>query len=167
MTAKMKEFKERMKNNQKNENYDYDKCRKFFDELSNELKDDYVVVKSCNADLSAYLVPKGTEHEISYYGKPEKSFRVSDHWNWYSNLKRCEKIDEVQCHSLDVNGLNQRDPEHPEMATSAIQVSQVAYYSPEDHKYHAVYGRKWNPEKSEYDWIDVNIGEALNKCVTI
>lgn len=73
--------------------------------LYGELKDylinekNYVVISSCNADKTEYLVPKGTENEISYYGKPEKSFRFSDHWNWYANLKKCSNPDYVQCYN--------------------------------------------------------------------
>ena len=131
-------------------NYKYKKCRKFFDNVAEVLDHDYVVVASCNKDLSAYLVPKGTEKEISYYGKPELSFRVSDHWNWYSNLNKCNKPDEVQCFSVDVEEPLSRDPEHFEKATNGRQVYQVALYR--DGKYHGVYGDIWNPERRQYEW---------------
>ena len=73
------------------------KCKDFFEELSEKLKDTHIVMKSCNKDNSVYLVPKGTEKEVTYYGKPVYSFRISDHWNWKSNLKKNPNPGYVQC----------------------------------------------------------------------
>ena len=78
------------------------RCSDFFNVLAQALSSNYTVMGSCNKDVSAYLVPTGHEDEVSYYGKPENSFRVSDHWNWYSSLKKCSDQDEVQCHSIDI-----------------------------------------------------------------
>ena len=177
MTNKMKEFKERCKktndemiNNgiewHKARQEEYDKCRAFFDELSEHLKEEYVVVESCNKDLSAYLVKKGTEDQISYYGKPEGSFRVSDHWNWYSNLKRCNKEDEVQCYNVDVPRPRQRDQDHPDKGTKSRKAAQVAIYSNVDHRYHAVYGVIWNQKKHKYDWYENDV-EKVAKLYTV
>lgn len=44
----------------------------------------YVLVHSCNKDETVYLVPAGTEDQISYSGKPENSYRLSGHWHWKS-----------------------------------------------------------------------------------
>lgn len=54
-------------------------------------------VASCNADISAYLVRPGTEDQITYTGKPQGSLRVSDHWSWYANVKKCPYTWVVQC----------------------------------------------------------------------
>lgn len=54
-------------------------------------------VASCNADISAYLVRPGTEDQITYTGKPQASLRVSDHWSWYANVKKCHYTEVVQC----------------------------------------------------------------------
>lgn len=79
------------------------KCVDWFYQLVMIIGDDYKVVGSCNQDISLYLIPNGTEDEISYYGKPENSFRVSDHWNWYSNIKKkCDKVTEIQCHNISL-----------------------------------------------------------------
>lgn len=174
MTKKMREFKEKLKKNETSCNYfiniekereDFEKCRKFFDDISVILKRNYIVVGSCNQDLSAYLVPVGTENQISYYGKPDRSFRVSDHWNWYSSMKRCAKEDEVQCWSMDVQDPKQRDPEHLEKATKPRKVAQVAFYSDYDRKYHAIYGNVWNPKKQVYEWIENDPKEVIYRLL--
>ena len=77
-------------------------CRMFFDELADILRSDYEVVESCNNDLSAYLIPKGSRDDLTYYGKPKNSFRVSDHWSWYSTLEKCDVPDYIQCYSVDM-----------------------------------------------------------------
>lgn len=55
---------------------------------------DYSEMGSCNKDYSRYLVPNGTESEVTYHGKPLNSFRISDHWNWISPRKA---PGEIQC----------------------------------------------------------------------
>lgn len=63
----------------------------------------YICVGSCNNDLSEYLLPPGTtEDQLSYYSKPEGSIRFSDHWNWYSNIKKCKIWDYIQCYNEDL-----------------------------------------------------------------
>ena len=160
-SKKMKEFKARMRENQDkmnimmscptNNDDDFKRCRNFFDQLATLLKDRFTVVASCNKDLSAYLVPKGTEDQITYYGKPAFSFRVSDHWNWYSNKSKCEDLSIVQCMSVDVEYPQRRDPRNPDKATQPKHAIQVAFYGP-DKKYHHVYGDKWNPQRHRYEW---------------
>ena len=73
-------------------------CTEFFNDLCNELKDTHTLVKSCNKDYSAYLVPKGTEDQISYSSKPVGSYRISDHWNWYANIKKT--LTKTMCSAL-------------------------------------------------------------------
>lgn len=121
-----------------------DLCWEFFNKLSELLKDDYVVIKSCNKDNSAYLVPKGTENDISYYGKPYPSFRISDHWNWYANIKKCSDPDMVQCESVDLPKARPRL--QPGMATRPIYACQVAVYLG-DGKYYAVYGEDYSRKR--------------------
>ena len=83
-------------------------CMAFFEELSNELPN-YTVVGSCNKDSSLYLVPNGTEDEITYYSKPAKSFRISDHWNWYANTKKCDNERYIQCLCVDLPYAKRRE----------------------------------------------------------
>ena len=105
MTSTMREFKERMKQNLMNkenlinkykDNPDLKACENFFSELTRILDGKYEVVGSCNQDISRYLIPAGTKEQITYYGKPELSFRISDHWSWDSNVKKCHDTREPQ-----------------------------------------------------------------------
>ena len=140
-------------------------CKNYFDQLSELLKETYTVVNSCNKDASAYLVPIGKENEISYYGKPEHSFRVSDHWNWYSNLKKCKNRDEVQCWNVDVPYPRDRDYQYPNRATYPRTACQVAYYSGYDHKYHAIYGDAWDSKTKKFEWIESDINELIKAFI--
>lgn len=130
-----------------------EKCRKFFDELAEALKATHVVFGSCNQDLSAYLVPNGTEKQVTYYGKPVGSFRVSDHWNWFSSKKRCSDMNMVQCRSLDMPWCHKRDPKNPEHAVRPIIGCQVGYFG-EDNCYHCVYGECFDRKRKTWTWMD-------------
>lgn len=126
------------------------KCRIFFEGLAALLHDTYDVVGSCNKDMSVYLIPKGTLSELSYYGKPEKSFRISDHWNWYSSVRKCSDESYVQCLSVDVpEVLSRTEPGKPTEARQAIQVSIY-----ENGCYHAVYGDVFDAKTKEWKWIE-------------
>ena len=140
---KIKTFEEKMQ-----------KCNEFFDSLSKILEKKYVVIGSCNKDASAYLVKKGTENQISYYGKPGDSFRVSDHWNWYSNIKRCANRNEVQCYNVDIPNPRSRDTTKPDAATMPRRACQVAYYNSSDRRYHIIYGERWNRETKQWEWVE-------------
>jgi len=61
------------------DNSKFYKCKNFFDNLSVLLYSRYNVVKSCNNDRSEYLVPIGTEDQITYHSKPYYSFRVCEY----------------------------------------------------------------------------------------
>lgn len=160
-SKKMKEFKKRMAENRDKMNMmmsyptdnedDLQRCQKFFNDLAVLLKGKYVIVNSCNKDVSKYLVPIGTENEVTYYGKPLFSFRISDHWNWYSSKSKCENLSFVQCMNVDVQYPRVRDPKDPEKGTQAQHAVQVGFYGP-DKKYHHVYGDRWNPQKHRYEW---------------
>lgn len=141
---------------------DFIKCRKFFDEVAKLLADEYKVVASCNKDLSAYLVPKGTEKEITYESKPACSLRVSDHWNWYSNIKKCPNEDYVQCHSVDLPEPRKRLS--PGKASNPIKAPQVCLiYS--DGKYHCVFGRFFGKASGKWKWMtaDPNLVKSVAK----
>lgn len=162
MTKKMREFKARMKANSKAVEYQFDAdmgvpmrnrdlkaCEKFLREVQRILDGRYEIVGSCNRDISKYLIPIGTEKQITYYGKPELSFRISDHWNWYSNTKKCRDASYVQCESADMPLARERTDER---ATNPRKGLQVAIQGT-DGKYHHVFGYKWNSETEEFCWI--------------
>ncbi len=124
-------------------------CIEFFNALADALKETYEVVASCNNDISAYLIPKGSIDKLSYYGKPELSFRVSDHWNWFSNLKKCDIPNYVQCMSMDMPWARRREEESK--STKPRYGIQVAIFG-KDGRYHHVYGEKFDRRTKEWSW---------------
>lgn len=161
MTKRMQEFKNKLRENAKNDNYslaenmgmpllkkDLDACEKFLNGLQAILKGRYEIVGSCNQDISRYLIPIGTEELITYYGKPDLSFRISDHWNWYSNAKKCTDISYVQCESVDMPSARARTDWHATKPRKGLQVAIQGV----DRKYHHVFGYKWNGK--EFVWVE-------------
>ena len=163
-SKKMKEFRNKCSDNRKKlEFYNtvdigtsrekLEMCNAFFNGLVNILADRYEVLPSCNKDNSRYLVPKGTADQVSYYGKPVMSFRVSDHWNWYSNLDKCQWPTYIQCNSDDVMKAKLRENETH--GTNARRAYQVAVQM-SDGRYHHVFGEKWDRSKRIYNWVETN-----------
>ena len=131
-------------------------CQDFFNQLGNKLAGTYETVGSCNRDLSAYLIPNGTARQITYYGKPDCSFRVSDHWNWYSNLKKCNKPNYIQCMTRDLPFTNKRKaPGKASDPICGICVCLFRYGI-----YEVVYGEKYNRQTKTWSWVD-NTPEAV------
>lgn len=128
-------------------------CRKFFDKVSKLLSDDYEVVSSCNKDLSAYLVPKGKNDQITYYSKPAASLRVSDHWSWYASLQKCSDEEYIQCHSADLPGPSHRLA--PGKASLPVNAPQVCLIYP-DGKYHCVFGRFFDSQSNKWKWMEAD-----------
>ena len=165
MTRKMKDFKERIKENREKMNIDSvwaDKRRgpdpkqlkaavKFFEETAEILRGKYEIIGSCNKDISRYLIPIGTEKQVTYYGKPVFSFRISDHWSWYSSLKKCSDPDYIQCESADLPKAGGRNA--PGKASDPINKLQVAVQGT-DGKYHHVFGYKWDENEHNYQWVE-------------
>lgn len=125
-------------------------CRKFIEDLYEILGDDFTLMPSCNQDLSAYLVPAGTEDQVTYYGKPANSFRISDHWNWLSSLTRCSDPNLVQCSNVDIPWCRKRKSEG--IPTKGLIGIQVAYYG-NDGCYHCVFGEKFNRKTKKWSWM--------------
>lgn len=137
-----------------------EKCTAFFSKLHDLLSETHELVQSCNQDFSAYLIPNGTVAELTYYGKPDNSFRISDHWNWYSSKKKCDKLDEIQCYTPDMPWTRKRSTENPEGATKPIFGVQVGFYGM-DHVYHCVYGERFNRNTKKWEWYDGDPKEAV------
>ena len=85
------------------------RCREFMEGLRELLKDTYEFGESPFAATSCYLVPNGTADQNTYYSKPQNSFRCSDHWSWYANLKKCSEPRYVQCYNADALWPNRRE----------------------------------------------------------
>ena len=136
------------------------KCVAFYEALTNELKDTYEVIPSCNNDISSYLCPNGTTGEISYSGKPEMSFRISDHWNWYSNVRKCRDESYVQCFCPDLP--HARDRIAPGKASTPIRAVCVCLFR--NGEYHVVYGETFNPEDHSWGWVESDPAEVAASC---
>lgn len=136
----------------------YSACQAFFDELVSLLEETHRRMASCNNDISAYLVPNGTEEQVTYYGKPANSFRISDHWNWYSNLQKCSKPNYIQCLSVDVPRARMRLAEgKASKPIFAIQVCKIG----DDGKYHCIYGERFNRKTRKWEWVESKPEEAI------
>lgn len=83
-------------------------CIEFFNTIAGLLSETHEVVESCNQDISQYLIPFGSIQDLSYASKPANSFRISDHWNWYSNLMKNPDEHYIQCFSVDAPWANPR-----------------------------------------------------------
>ncbi len=139
-----------------------DKCKKCFEELEYLLTASYESVGSCNKDSSMYLCPKGTLHQISYYSKPMNSFRISNHWNWYSNLKKCKDAEYIQCFSVDIP--MPKDRINPGKASRPRFGTQVAFFG-DDNKYHCIYGDKYDSQTEEWSWVESNPEEVMSELL--
>lgn len=135
-------------------------CNNWFDQLAELLRDTHVIVGSCNQDTSRYLVPKGTESQITYYGKPANSFRVSDHWNWRSSLSRCKAEKYVQCYSMDMPWVGKR--QGPGKSSKPMLGCSVMYFSDVDKQYHVVYGEKFDRETKTWSFVTMDPEKAFD-----
>ena len=136
-----------------------DNCKNFFDALVNVLGDRYEKLDSCNQDMSAYLCPVGTSGEVTYHSKPEESFRISDHWNWYANTRKCSDPRYIQCYCMDLPWARRR-PE-PNKAGRPIMASSVCVFR--DGKYHVIYGEHFDRKTKTWSWIDNSPKKALSE----
>lgn len=134
-------------------------CNKFFDELVTALNEEWkeqnlgsewTIVKSCNQDFSRYLVRKGNENYITYYGKPEFSFRISDHWNWFSNTKKCEDPFYVQCNSSDMPYARFRPDSRATKPRYGVQVCMTI----DGEVYRCVFGECFDRQSKTWSWKD-------------
>lgn len=137
-------------------------CKEFFDRLAEALKEyGYTIVDSCNADSTIYLVISGTEKDISYYGKPILSFRLSDHWNWYSNMSKCDKYWFVQCKNDDITWPTKRTGYG---ATKPKYAWQVAIFGA-DKKYHCVFGEKFDRRTKKWSFVTPTVEEVIESWI--
>ena len=126
-------------------------CKEFFWILSDLLSNSYEIIGSCNKDESKYLIPKGTLHDLTYYSKPALSFRISDHWNWYAALYKCEEEHYIQCYTKDMPWTRKREregmPSRPVLGTSVCVLGG-------DGQYHVVYGEKFDRKTKTWSWLE-------------
>jgi len=135
----------------------YNKCNDYFTELSKILQG-YDILYSCNRDLSKYLIPVGTESDLTYESKPQYSFRISDHWNWYANVQKCAKPWYIQCLSKDMPWAKKRLKQG--YASKPIAGISVMFYGP-DNLYHCIFGELFDRKTKSWSWIETPIEEVL------
>ena len=141
-----------------------EKCQKFFSELVDISKDHYFLVDSCNNDVSQYLVLYGTQdEELSYYNKPSWNFRISDHWNWYANVKKCHSYSYIQCLSVDMPRAKKRL--EAGKASKPILGYQVCIFG-DDEKYHCVYGECYDRKEKKWYWIESDPKDIYEMVLT-
>lgn len=129
------------------------KCQEFFNALCDRFSETHEYLGSCNQDISTYLIPKGTADQVSYSSKPYHSFRISDHWNWYSNIKKNPNSKYVQCLCVDLPYAKPRKYEGgPSKPIFAPQVAMIG----KDGKYHCIFGSKFNKQTKTWEWIEAN-----------
>lgn len=145
-------------NNSIVKSYRRQQCYSMFLNMAEALIKHYDLVASSNNDGSAYLIPKGSNEHLSYYEKPVNSFRISDHWNWYSNIKKCDDPKLIQCYSADMPYPRKREQEGK--ATSPRFGMQIAFYGP-DKKYHHVFGEKFDQATGSWAWEEPSADDIL------
>lgn len=133
-------------------------CNYFFDNLRNALSNTYEEISSCNNDFSRYLCVKGTSEDVTYNGKPELSFRVSDHWNWFSNVDKCKNKDYVQCYSKNFPYPHKR-PEQGK-ASKPIKAASVCIYK--NGVYKVVFGEIYDRKKKQWGWINNSVDDVMS-----
>ena len=135
----------------------YTKCSEYFNKLADAINN-YTVIGSINQDFSKYLIPNGTEQQLSYESKPMYSFRISDHWNWYANLNKCSKAWYIQCLTRDMPWAKKRLKEG--YASKPINGVSVMFYG-SDGLYHCVFGEVFDRTTKTWNWIETPIEEVL------
>lgn len=133
-------------------------CEIYFNNLTKILKDSHSILPSKNKDISRYLVLNGTEDQVTYYGKPFLSFRLSNHWNWYASYRNCIDPHHIQCFSKDLH-LPFKRPMHNH-ASKPIFACSVGYYGL-DKLYHIICGEIFNPITRRMEFIQKDIHEVI------
>lgn len=137
-----------------------DTCMGYFGDLAQRLKESHELVTSINKDGTLYLIPRGTITDISYYGKPIGSFRVSDHWNWWASYRKCVDFHHVQCFSKDLHRPFRRNGVG--LSSTPVMACCVGYYGP-DRLYHIVCGEVWDQKTRKSTFIMRDINEVLSE----
>lgn len=132
-------------------------CREFFKRLTDHLSETHECVGSCNKDKTLYLIPKGTVGDLSYYGKPENSYRFSDHWTWYANVRKCENEKYIQCWCKDMPGPRERvAPGKPSRPIRGIAVAKTD----EEGNYRVIFGEYFDKGRKQWCFLTPELEEV-------
>lgn len=91
------------------------------------------------SNRSGYLMKEGSEKDNTWHSKPELSFRIASHWNWYANTAKAP-ADYIQCFCPEFGSPNKRSTENPTHATTPIYRTAICFFK--DGFYHVFAG--WN-----------------------
>lgn len=138
-------------------------CKEFFNTLSDVLSSTHEVIGSCNQDISQYLIPIGTIDRLTYYSKPSNSFRISDHWNWYSSFRKCKEEHYIQCYTRDLPWTKRR--EGYGKASKPIYGICVCVLGG-DGIYHVVYGERFDRKNKKWDWVESDPADIAEMVMT-
>ena len=138
------------------------KCEEFYGKLRDILQETHEDVNNPNPTRcwSRTLIPNGTKNQLNYYGKPANSFRMSDHWNWFANLKRCGNPRHVQCRCSDLPKPKPRAAE--DKPSKPVIGYCVAYYYKKWDVYKVVYGEKYDRKTRKWTWVESDPEEVAN-----
>ena len=141
-------------------------CNAWFDKLAELLEPmGYKVIRSSNpASNDRYLIPVGTENDLNWNGKPAYSFRVSNHWNWRANKKKCGDDRYIQCYTRDMPWARKRRDDG--LATRPMIGWAVAYFT-EGREYVVVYGEKFNRLDKAWSYTVISPEEFVNSLEKI
>lgn len=114
-----------------------------------------------------YLFPYGTKKQITYYGKPYWSFRISDHWNWYEQTKKCAQEQFIQCFNVDLPIITKRFVENNQRSTAVAAMQVAIYKNHDDEAYHCVYGAYKDKNTHEWCWMEKTPEEVVNEYALI
>lgn len=132
-------------------------CESFYNELRNKIVG-YEELESCNKDCSRYLCPKGTSNLLTYESKPERSFRISDHWNWFANVRKCPDEHYVQCYTRDLPFPKRRFGK----GKSSRPISAACVCLFEDGIYRVIFGECFNRKTKKWSWVDNTVDAVLS-----
>ena len=134
-------------------------CKAFFLELTKALEGDYDLLASKvrRGECSMYLCPKGTTDQVTYYSKPELSFRFSDHWNWYTSLKKNPDPKYIQCWTTHLPAPKKRQGDG--LPSDAIMAHCVCLFILG--KYRVVYGAKYDQKRHSWSWVNSTVDEVV------
>ena len=145
----------------------YSLCEEFFYELSQRLYPFYEMIGITNNHYqkygSRYLIPFGSDYQVSRFSMPMLSFRMSDHWNWKPNEK--EYYDEIestaiQRYCIDMPPVRLR--KNLDRATKPQMGILIAICDSEG-IYHCVYGDKYFHKTHSWGWVDNDPKNVIKK----
>lgn len=122
-------------------------CRNYMLMLANKYQDTHVLVTSPYNKDTLMLVPKGTEDQVTWYGKPKDSYRYATCWNWYANEKKCKDPNYIQCFNHDLPRAKKRNA--PGSGSDPVFGICVAYTN-NGKQYHHIFGEKYDRKKHEW-----------------